>query len=96
MRVQHAPPARGHNDPAVSPGCLQVRVQRVFGPVHRKQTIHQVPLDLRQAVLRSQQVLHVFLYAVSAEARAEQDGDQHGRRGEKHRVIGYKVAQFVE
>ncbi len=50
VRVQHAPPAESHDDPAISAGCLQIRVEGVFGSVYGEQTIHQVPLDLRQAV----------------------------------------------
>lgn len=96
VRLEHASLARGDDDAAVPAGRLQVRVQRVFGAVDGEEAVHQVALDLGQAVLGRQQVLHVLLDAVAAETRAQQDGEEHGRRGEEHRVVGDEVAQLVE
>lgn len=95
-RVQHAPLPRGDDHSAVPARCLQVGVERVFGPVHREQTVHQVALNLSQAVLGCQQALYIFLYPVPAEAGAQQDGQEHRCRGEEHRVSGHEAAQCVE
>lgn len=92
--VQHVGLAeRGDDHPAVPPRRLQVGVEPVLGAVHREEAVHQVPLDLGQAVRRGQEVLHALLYLVAAEAGAQQDGDEHGRRGEEHRVAGDEVAE---
>lgn len=96
MRLEHAAPARGHDHAPVPARCLQVGVERVFGAVDGEQAVHQVALDLRQAVFGGQQTLHFLLYAVPAEAGAEQHRQEHGRRGEEHRVVGDEVAQLVE
>lgn len=95
-RVQHAPLSGGDDHAPVAARRLQVGVERVLGPVHREQALHQVALDLSQAVLGRQQALHVLLHAVPAEAGAQQDGQEHRRRGEKHRVARHEPAQRVE
>ena len=95
-RVQHAPLPRGDDHAPVAARCLQVWVERVFGAVHGEQAVHQVALDLGQAVFGRQQALHVLLHAVPTEAGAQQDGEEHGRRGEEHRVARHEPAQRVE
>lgn len=92
--VQHVGLAEGGYDhPAVPPRRLQVGVEPVLGAVHREKAVHQVPLDLGQAVRGGQEVLHALLHLVAAEAGPQQDGDEHGSRGEEHRVAGDEVAE---
>lgn len=94
--VQHAPLSGGDDHAPVSSGRLQVGVERVLRAVHREQAVHQVALYLSQAVFGREQALHVLLHAVAAEAGPEQDGEEHGRRGEEHRVASHEPAQRVE
>lgn len=68
----------------------------MLGAVHGEQAVHQVALYLGQAVLGCEQALHVLLHAVPAEAGPQQDGEEHGRRGEEHRVARHEPAQRVE
>lgn len=94
MLVQHVGFLEGgDDDPAVAPWGLQVRVEPVLGAVDREKAVNEVALDLGEAVLGRQQVLHALLDLVAAEAGAEQDGDEHGRRGEEDGVTGNEVAE---
>lgn len=94
MLVQHVGFLEGgDDDPAVASGGLQVRVEPVLGAVDREEAVNEVALDLGEAMLGRQQVLHALLDLVAAEAGAEQDGDEHGRRGEEDRVTGNEVAE---
>lgn len=95
-RIHHAPLSGGDDHAPIAARSLQVRVERVLGAVHWEQTVHEVALNLGQAVLGREQALHVLFHAVPAKAGAQQDGEEHGRGGEEDRVARHEPTQRVE
>lgn len=94
MLVQHVGLLEGGDgDPAVEPWGLQIQVELVLGVVDQKKAVNEVALDVGEAVLGRPQVLHALLDLLAAEAGTEQDGDEHGHRGEEDWVTGNEMAK---
>lgn len=78
-QLQDVSPGLGQQDqPAISARSVQIRVQLVLRLVDGKQAVGETPLDLGEAVSRSQN-LQVCLRLESAQhCRSENDGEHRG------------------